>query len=79
MAEACRAAAVVACQGEEACQEETCQASFVDTLEAVHHTALVAKVWAVQSQEAAASQVGSSHTFVEGTAGVGTGRPAAAG
>lgn len=78
MAEACRAAAVVACQEEEACQEETCQASFVDTLE-VHHTALVAKVWAVQSQEAAASQVGSSHTFVEGTAGVGTGRPAAAG
>ena len=40
---------------------------------------LVAKVWAAQSQEAAASQVGSSHTFVEGTAGVGTGRPAAAG
>ncbi len=39
---------------------------------------LEASAWVVQNQEGVAFQAGSSRTFVEGTAGVGTARPAAA-
>lgn len=76
-------AAFAAFQEAVACQEETCQASSADILVVVHHIAqeevacLEASAWADQNQEGGAFQAGSSRTFVEGTAGVGTAHPAA--